>query len=78
VAPPRFATSPRVTQPAAGRDAAAPEASHERRGHRFLLLLLGVNGAVMALALGAETLVPAAEAAANVGGDFIAWCSTLR
>ena len=78
MAPPRFATPPRATLPAAGRDAAAPEASHERRGRGFLLLLLGVNGAVTALALGAGTLAPAAEAAAHAGGDFIAWCSTLH
>lgn len=77
MAPTRFATSLPPMPPAEG-GAPALDVRNEPRARRFVLLLLGVNLAVMALALGAGALAPAAEAAGHAGGDFIAWCSTLR
>ena len=70
--------APPPLPPAEAGSAATDGARHQPGARRFLLLLLGVNGAVLALAFGMGTLVPAAEAAGHAGGGFIAWCSTLR
>lgn len=78
MAPPRFAAPGTPTRDVEPSVAVIPGAGHDLRARRFLLLLLGVNGAVMAVALGAGAIAPAAEAAGHAGGDFLAWCSTLR